>query len=431
MPNEYGVTRDGFVLKPIDVLVAEQDARAREMFGEEVDLTPGSPIRKLLDAVAWHDHELWQALEGQYYANFVSTAGGASLDLLGEDVGVQRRRLFGRGEITWKLAGGDEPDRSYSLPEGTLLETAAGDHCRTLTRAVLTVGSPTATATAEGLERGVDIQPGPLTIPQDVRTFALDLGSAQVTASSAQPFTGGQLLESDADYRSRMIALPRNTWTLERVRRAVKDLDPVRDCLVFDPLGGVDVSQSYFNTFRYGERAFAQDRPLASPYYFDVVVATWPGWPWHDRAGIRGTYTRVIDAIRELRPVSIFPNVIAANQVEIGLRATLRVTSGHDRDAILAAIRSLLRRYVGDLSFGYDVRFSDVMVLVRRVTGVVDVQDLHLRRCPATFSGINLGGGQFRQLVELPQGANVQLAPDEIPYFSIDSRLVDIEVTAR
>jgi hypothetical protein len=428
---DYGVTGDGFVLKPIDVLVAEQDARAREMFGEDVDLTPGSPIRKLLDAVAWHDHELWRALEAQYYSNFVSTAEGASLDLLGEDVGVERRRLFARGEITWTLAGGGEPERRYTLPEGTLLEATTGDRCRTLEPAELTVANPTATAAVEALERGVDIPPGALSIPQDFRTFALDLGAAQVTAVNAQPFSGGQRFESDADFRARMIALPRNTWTLERVRRAVKDLDPVRDCLVFDPLGGVDVSQSYFNTFRYGERAFSQDRRLASPYYFDVVVATWPGWPWRDQAGIRGTYERVVDAIRELRPVSIFPNVIAANQVEIGLRATLRVTTGHDQDAILAAIRSTLKRYVGDLSFGYDVRFSDVMVLVRRIAGVVDVQDLHLRRCPARFSGVNFGGGLFRQTVELPQGANVQLAPDEIPYFAIDSKLIDIEVSAR
>ena len=67
------------------------------MFGDDVDLTSGSALRKVLDAVAWDAHELWRGLEAQYYANFVTTAQGPSLDLLGTDLGLARRNLTARG----------------------------------------------------------------------------------------------------------------------------------------------------------------------------------------------------------------------------------------------------------------------------------------------------------------------------------------------
>jgi hypothetical protein len=113
------------------------------------------------------------------------------------------------------------------------------------------------------------------------------------------------------------------------------------------------------------------------------------------------------------------------------MRGTLHVAAGHDRDAILAHIVSAVREHVATLTLGRDVLHSDLVVLIRRTPGVFDVQKLHLRRCPAIFGQVNLGGAQFRQTVELGPGENVALAPDEIPYFRIDSRLVDMEVVER
>jgi hypothetical protein len=252
-----------------------------------------------------------------------------------------------------------------------------------------------------------------------------------VTAANPAPFTGGERLEPDVDYRGRLRGVPRSLWTLERVQRVVLEVDGVRDCLIFDPFGGVDVGQSFFNMFLFGQRAFSLERRLASPYYFDIVVATEPGWPWYDDQGIVGVLRRVTDAIREVRPISIFANVVPANLVEIGVRATLVIEPGHDRHAILAAIVASIRRHVSTLSLGRDVLYSDVLVIARGTPGVTDVQNLHLRRCPTTFGGANLGRALFRQTVEAAVGENVELAPDEIPFFEIDSKLIDVEVVDR
>ena len=432
--TQFGVTPDGFVLKAVDQILADEQSRARQMFGDDVDLSSGSPLRKILDAVAWQAHDLWKGMERQYYANFVTTGDGPDLDLLGTDLGVTRWNLYAQGQVTLTLKNG-QPGRSYTLSEGTVVQTAGPSPLlfRTLEPAGLTANVPVQTVSAEATVRGVagNIAAGQLTQLNAESSFLLNLGTATVSPKNDQPFAGGEILESDNDYRARLVGYPRTIWTVDRLSAAVKDVDGVRDCRVFDPLGGVDVSQSYFNVFAFGQRTFSLDRRLYSPYYFDVVVATQPGWPWRTTLVMTGVFERVLDTIRDLRPVSIFPNVVPANEVEIGLRATLVIEPGHDRDAILGHLLAGLRQYVSALNLGSGVLHSDVVVLMRSVVGVADVQNVHLRRCPAQFAKVNFGGALFRQPIESAIGENISLAPDEIPFFVIDSKLIDVEVTSR
>src|SRR5262249_42163706 len=110
--NNFGVTDDGFVVKGIDVILRDAFTRAQAAFGGDVDLTSTSPLRKIIEVAALEDAELWKRLEDAYYATFVSTASGDSLDLLGDDVGLPRRRSQAVGEVTLTLSNG-VPGRSY------------------------------------------------------------------------------------------------------------------------------------------------------------------------------------------------------------------------------------------------------------------------------------------------------------------------------
>ena len=430
---QFGVTTHGFVLKGIDQIVADQQARARAMFGEDVDVTSGSALRKVMDAVAWSAQELWRGLEAQYYGNFVITATGPSLDLLGSDLGLPRRNLQATGQVLLTLASG-APGRTYVLPEGTVLETVAAPPLTFRTKApvTLTNESPTATVAIEVIARG---PAGDLAAMQALQlepawaTLHLNLGAATVTPTNPQPFTGGDLSEADADYRARLLGVPRTLWTQDALLAAVLDVEGVRDASIFDPLGGVDVSQSYFNMFLFAQRAFSMQRQVGSPYYFDIVVATEPGWPWTTGGGpIPGVYDSLIDVVRQWRPVSIFPNIVEANQVDVGVRATLVVQGGQPEDAVKAQLLDALHAKVNSLRLGRGVLYSDVMLMARTTEGVVDVQNLHLRRCPPAFAEINFAGADFGQSVELAVGDNLPLAPDEVAVFTLDSPLSDITV---
>lgn len=431
--TQFGVTQDGFVLKGIDRIIADQQARARTMFGDDVDLSSGSALRKVLDAAAWSSHELWRGLERQYYANFVTTAQGPSLDLLGTDLGISRRSLPAGGQVTLTLAGAAQ-GRQYLFPEGVVIQTVAAPtiSLRTTAPVTLTAIAPVATVGVRAAFGGPtgNLAPGTaLMLDPAWATLYLNLGSATVTPTNPLALTGGELMEVDADYRARLLGAPRTIWTPDAVLAAVLELDGVRDAAVFDPLGGVDVSLSYFNMFLFNQRAFSMERQIGSPYYFDIVVATEPGWPWTTSGGtIPGVYDSLLDTVRQLRPASIFPNVVQANQVDVGLRATLVAQAGHDQDTIRGNLLDALHTSVNTLRMGRGVLFSDVMLMARTIAGVVDVQRLHLRRCPPAFDGIDFNGARFGQSVELAMGENLDLAADEVALFTLDTQLSDIEV---
>ena len=213
----------------------------------------------------------------------------------------------------------------------------------------------------------------------------------------------------------------------------MKNVDGVRDCRVFDPLGGVDVSLSKFNFFRFCHRRFGIQRLIGTPYYFDILVAIYPGFLWESEGGVLGVQENIENAIREVRPVSIFPNIRRANNVLIGIRAQLLIRSGHDKNAVVASIKENLDRRIIALGLGNSVLYSDVVYDCKKISGVIDIQRLHLRRCPPFLAGINFGRRQYFQdrIIEAAVGENISLQQDEIAVFKTDAELLDIVVRDR
>jgi len=96
--SDFGITSDGFKIRAFTDILEDKAARARDVFGGDIDLRSTSTLRKILDVTSAEDQELWKLAESQFYANFMSTASGESLDLLGEDIGVIRRFLQATGK---------------------------------------------------------------------------------------------------------------------------------------------------------------------------------------------------------------------------------------------------------------------------------------------------------------------------------------------
>lgn len=429
--TQHGVSRNGFDIKGLDVILAESFERARAVF-DTPDLTATSPLRKLLEVAAAEDAELWKRMEALYYANFASTATGASLDRLGEDLGLARDFEFARGGVRLRLGAG-APGRRYRVPEGTVVTTAGGALAfHTLVPLELTADVPEGEATVQAFERGPAGNVAARAIVQVDPEYAaqeLALGPATLAVENPQALTGGEVLQPDEEYRPRLLGRPRNLWTLESVRREVLDVPGAIDALVADALGGVDVSQSYFDLFDFGQRQFSADRRLGEPYFFDVVVAHEFARPWRDQGAVRGIYERVQAAVDRVRPPGIYANVIQADHIEVGVRARVSVDPGQDVQALLAAIKQQLARDVGGLRLGGAFLFSQTMRAFVEQPGVVDVQNVHLRRCPAAYGRVSFGGVPFQSaIVEMPVGENVQMARTEIAIFRLDSELIQIEV---
>ena len=429
--TDFGVTESGFVLKPVDQILGEAFDRARAVFGD-IDLTDTSPLRKILEVTAAEDGELWTRLEDQYYANFISTAFGDNLDLLGEDVGLPRRNLPSTGAVQVTL-GNAAPGRTYVVPEGAILVTAPPVRAFGTTAAVtLDATHQTATVGVVAFEPGPggDVLKSTITgIDPTYRSIFLgDLGTATLTVTNPQPTKGGTDPEPDDAYRARLAGLARNLWTVDSVVQAALGVSGVLDVVLSDPRGGVDVSQSIFGTFLFDQRTFSSaPRRIGEPYFFTVLVAHDSRAPWRSIGPVQGIFERVTAAVDAVRPVGIHPNIVEADHVQIGVRATVVVEAGSDGPALLASIRQRLAGDIGTHRLGGDVLYSQVVRAFVEQPGVVDVQRLHLRRTPPAFGRITFGAApRLSEVVEAPVGENLPMGPTELAVFSSAGDALDI-----
>ena len=441
---DFGVTPDGFVLKPVDVILSESFDRARSVFGD-VDLTSTSPLRKILETTAAEDGELWKRLEDLYYGNFVVTAVGDSLDLLGADVGLTRRRLASTGSVQFTVTN-PAPGQQYVLAEGAILvATLPADSTGVIpppqlfgTTAPVTLSRDVTSATV-GV---VAFEPGPAgdvdlglinQIDFTYRSIFLgDLGTATITVTNPAPTSGGTGFESDRDYRNRLIGLARNLWTVDSVTQAALAVPGVVDVVLSDPLGGVDVSQSIFDLFNFNQRAFTSERRVGEPYFFSVVVAHEFRAPWRTIGLVPGIFERVTAAVDAVRPIGIHANIVEANHIEVRVRATVVMAAGTDGTALITSVRNRLSGDIAALRLGGDVLYSQVVRAFVEQPGVLDVQGLHLRRSPAKFGRITFGDVPFESVVvEAAVGENLIMGPTELAVLAAGGDALDVTVVTR
>jgi phage-related baseplate assembly protein len=433
----FGLTGDGFVLKDFASILSDAQDRARVAFGPDVDLSPTSALAKVIQVTADEDALLWQRLEDLYFSNFVSTATGADLDRLGEDLGVPRNFLAATGSVQLTLAQ-PQPGRTYQLPEGTILLTGDSPPIafHTTAAASLSQAQPKATVPAEAFVAGPsgDVPTGAVNLvdPDYLSQFVGVVAPTTVTVTNPAPFVGGDQREDDVAYRTRMLGFPRSMWTLESVRAAVLSVPGVVDVLLADPLGGVDVAQSYFNLFAFNQRVFLGERRVDEPYFFDIVVAHEFARPWRTQGTVTGLFEAVSAAVDRVRPVGVRPLIVEADHIEVGVRAQIVAEPGLDPQVLRAALSGQLAAVIGGLQLGQDVLFSQVMRVFAEQPGVLDVQDLRLRRDPPVLGRIVFGNVPFQDaVIEVGVGENLTLGPTEIAVFHVDSALLDLEVTGR
>ncbi|MFI6166357.1 baseplate J/gp47 family protein [Nocardia sp. NPDC051052] len=437
--TQYGVTEDGFVLRGFTEILKSAQRRAVEVFGPDIDLAGTSVLTKLLQATSDEDAMLWKRLEDVYYSQFASTASGTDLDLIGKDIGVDRDYLFAQGQAELTITGA-EPGRGYVLPEGTVVlddRAAPATNTYFLTAPLtLTKDAPTATVLVRAFVAGAESNIGTQHLKQVDPDYLLTQlhfpETVQIKAVNPGALTGGERTEGDTAYRARQLGFPRDMWTLQSVRAAVLRVRGVVDTLLSDTLGGADVTKSIFDEFNFGERAFSGERKFGEPYFFDVVVAHEFARPWRTTGSVTGIYEQVKAEVDRVRPVGIYPNIIEADHIEIGLRATVIIEPGLESNSLRAALLDRLSRSVGALRLGSDVVFSQVMSLLVDQPGVLDVRELRLRRFPPAFGRITFGSELFQaEPIEVGFGENLALGATEIAQFRQDSLLLDLQVVGR
>lgn len=434
----YGITPVGFVPPSVGRLLDEKLAAARVLFGDDLDLTSGSPNRKWCELMALEEARFWEHL-GSYYADsFVATATGDALSALGAELGIDRPHHRAAGFVTVKVDGDLPPGHTeVALPRGTRILTSGG-HDYFLDAAVrLDAGARkqtvAVTAFAPGPEQNLDPAVGTQVLDRFneldhrsavVRAVAAAAGGDVVVLEHTTPTTGGEAYWEDEAYRDLLLAYPRNLWTPEAVRVAVALVPGVRQVIVKDLYGGLDINQSIFGNFSFVERLFSEERSLGEPYYFTVLVAPGEGAVWEGPGQLRERVRAAVDAVR---PVGILPKVDQATLIGVGFACVLAVeglplpggtasavNSSPEAVALKARILDRVRRYVSGLNIGEPVRYSEVLWAIMEEPGVVDAKQLRLRRYPAQIASVSVAGPDPGAPQSFAAEQDVAIAPTEV-----------------
>jgi hypothetical protein len=447
----FGVTDDGFVAKPFARLLAEKLALARALLGDDLDLSSGSAVRKLLEVTALEDARTWAALASVYDNSFISTATGEALSRLGEEVGLARPFLEAQGSIKLTLSGKLPSGYSQlSIPRGARLSTPGGHHVATDELVVLSPSSKVRQVTVLAFYPGAEHNLDPAVPAQKIdRWNRIDAklselvdaeaaaGATLVTIEHTTPLKGGELRWPDARYRALLLRAPRSVWTVAAIEAAVSLVPGVRQAVVRDGWGGLDIHQSVFGNFNFIERVFSSERDLGSPYYFTVLVAPTPAAVWDGPDGLRAA---LLSTIEDLRPIGIFPQVTPAVEVGVGVSAELIVTglplpagsrAAVNQSAVAAALKARLlerlSRHIAGLKFGEPVRVSEVIWALMNEPGVADVRNLRLLRYTAGVGAFTFEAApDFAAPHQSPLGQNINLQANQIAVFVDDSSHLSI-----
>ena len=224
---EYGLTVLGFTRKPYTAIIADKEERARDLFGEDIELSERSPLGLYIRSTSWEQSKLWDKMENVYYAAFIDDAEGKQLDGLVKYIGLFRKpalRSLGRVEFTGRAG--------RTIPIGTRVMTESGIVFRTTAEVILDAAGKG----AANIEAVVPGRTGNVTANRINRLFANVDGLGSVTITNPERTSGGMEIETDEELRDRYYrSLSRKgKATRAAIEAAILELPTVKDAKVLE-----------------------------------------------------------------------------------------------------------------------------------------------------------------------------------------------------
>jgi len=310
------------------------------------DVGQGSVTGTLLRAVARELALLYQQVNEAYRRAFLDTANGVALDGVVALLGITRnpeQAASGAVRFSRRLAGA-----RVVVPQGTVVEDAAGRRYRTTQAAVLDPEALSADALVTAEQPGLDGNNGPGTLTV-LPTPVGGIGAV----TNPDPVTGGLAAESDDALRERARhALERaGNATTGALEFAVRDVDGVEDVAVIDH--AVDI------TVPIGE----------------VRVRYSAGGDEQRQAEIRTAVEHVVEATRAAGIRAVAETVRA---VTIAGRVVVAGAPGGDVTAGVQSLRSALSQAIDGTGIGAPLSLRKLSALAFQAPGLADVLQMSL-----------------------------------------------------
>ncbi|MDD3039000.1 baseplate J/gp47 family protein [Bacteroides sp.] len=189
-----GITPKGFIKKTYPEILQDYKTTAESIYGFPIDIAEYTPQGQLIQVFAYQNALMWDLLESVYYAGYIGTSSGDSLEYLVALIGNQRRPAM-RSRGTATFFGNPNiavPKHTKIHDEYNLIEFTT-DHAITIPSSG-EINVPI-TSTKYGYDQ--NISAGILT-----KTFP---SSADFAVYNFNPTTGGRDLETDIQLRERSL----------------------------------------------------------------------------------------------------------------------------------------------------------------------------------------------------------------------------------
>jgi len=224
---DWGVTDKGFRRKTYQDIIADMEAKAKDLFGADIDLSSASPLALFLRVVAFGLSLLWMVAEQVYNSAFVDTATGQSLDYVVKYAGL-RRRAASPARRMLRFTG----DPGVTIPQGFLVETPAGPPRFATMEAATIPASGAVEVLAEAVEPGIGGNVGPGVLTAIVNPIP---GLNTVTNIDHPANVDGLNRETDRELRERYdLSLAKGgASTLGSIRASVLEVPGVQAAAVY------------------------------------------------------------------------------------------------------------------------------------------------------------------------------------------------------
>jgi len=335
---------NGFKRKQYSEIVEDMQTRARNLFGENINLTDRSPLGIFIQVLSWSIAVLWQVAEKVYFSSFVDTSEGNSLDYAVRKGGVTRRGAE-KATATQRFTG----DAGTIIPTGFLIGTETEILYETLQSGEI-IGS-FVDLPIRALVGGTQSNIPAGNINQIINPLA-GLSSA-VNTTDAE---GGRNVETDAELRTRyflsfaaagastidalIAALLRTTGVrganIEEVKNVNNDVIGFRAIV----LGGLanDVAQTILNYKAWGVKTFGSESGTATadngqsylmnfdyaseiPVYANINITTSGAFPVNGQDLIKDKIVQYVGGTDTqgnlLNGLSMGQNVIYAKLIDV------------------------------------------------------------------------------------------------------------------
>jgi len=347
---------NGFERKTRVEIVSDMKAKAKNLFGNDINLNVNSPLGIIIQLISYPTSLLWFGLEAIYNAMDINAAAGQDLDNLAKKLGIRRySSAKAVGEVTFT------GDNNVLIPEGFQVETEEDEPkvFQTTEQVIITSGSITVEIVS--IEGGSEYNVPSNTITEMTEVLA---GIDDVT-NAAETF-GGRDRETDTELRERYFqSLDRaGGSTTTSVRANVLEETETSDCIILENItmevDGNGLPPKSFETIVFG----GTNQAIAN-----AIFEKKPG-------GIEpfGSITEtVIDASGNSQNVGFS----RATGINIYIKAELITNSDYPADGDNQVI-SEIEDYINSLSINENVIYRKIIDVIFNVPGVVDVNALYV-----------------------------------------------------